>query len=202
MTEFTLSDEVKQQTILTAALIAGKGATSDDVAGEVKRIAGFLQPGSAVQYAFTDLAKQAERTTETKHLIGTLLGLGKESTSNRGVLIFRTKVHDEHAIEGKEILRTEIASGPGSVGSDHLNRIKTMVGQKLRVSFALEKMANGRSARILRDFTSLGPDPEYKYDADVKEYHPFFYEDVVKQKALAKVERILPAIPTRELVNA
>lgn len=200
MTDNTLSAEVKQQTILAAAIIAGKDAAPEAVANEVKRLAGYMQEGSAVQYAFTDLAKQAERTTETKFLVGTLIGLGKESTSKRGVLVFRTKVHDEHAIEGKEILRTEIASGPGSAGSDHLNRLKTMIGQKLRVSFALEKMTNGKKVRVLRDFSSLGVDPDY--DFNLPEFQPSFYVDTDKQKALAKVETMLPILPVRELANA
>jgi hypothetical protein len=189
----TLSDEIKQQVVIAAATIAGPAGTASDVQEHIKRIAGYLQPGSSVQYAFTELDKQAAVTTETKVLMGTLLGLGKETTSNRGIVIFRTKEHEEYAIEGKELLRTEIASGTGSTGSDHLNALKNLVGHKLRVSFAIEKMPNNRNVRVLRGYADLGVDADY--DFEKPEFHPVFYTDHVKAKQVSKVERFIPTVP-------
>lgn len=200
----TLSDEVKQQVIIAAATVAGPEATNDEVGKHVSRIAGLLDPSSSVQYAFTQLEKQAEKTADNKVLIGTLLGLGKETIpavgkenpSNRGIIILRTKFHEEYAIEAKELLRTEIANGAESIGSQHLNGLKSLVGHKLRLSFALEVMGtNGRKVRVLRDWADLGPDAEY--DKDKPEFQPAFYEDAVKAKQVSRVAQFYPksAVP-------
>ncbi len=196
----TLSDEVKNQIIIAAATIAGPTASNDEVAQHVGRIAGLLDPSSSVQYAFTQLEKQAEKTDANKVLIGTLLGLGKEtiaapgkeSPSNRGIIILRTKHHEEYAIEAKELLRTEIANGPESIGSKHLNGLKGLVGHKLRLSFAVEIMGNKKKVRVLRDWADLGPDPDY--NPQNPDFHPAFYVDTTKANQVSRVAQFYPVV--------
>lgn len=188
----TLSDEVKQQIVIAAAIVAGKDAAAGDVTKQVERITGYLNPNSEVQRAFANIDKQAANTVKSSGFLGTIIGFAKEETSNRGVVMFRTGV-TQHTPEAKEHLRTDFLDDGGPV-SQLMNKIRTdLVGHKVQVSFDLVKKndGSGQTVRVLRSVTDRGVDPEY--DAAKPEFQPF-YEDAQKARGLSKVT-FFPRVP-------
>lgn len=205
MTE-AFTDEVKQQLVIAGAIVAGKGATPSDVSAEVKRIAGYLNPNSEVQRAFAQLDKEAENTVKSAGFIGTIIGYGKEETSNRGLVMFRSSV-SSHTPEGKEHLRTDFLEegGPASALMRSIQGTKAdpekgiaavsgLVGHKVRVSFDLVKKndGSGQTVRVLRSITDSGVDPEYNIDNP--DFQPAYYTDVKKQEQAQKL-RFFPRVP-------
>ena len=189
----TLSDEVKQQIVIAAATVAGKDATAGDVATQVTRIAGYLNPNSEVQRAFAQMDKDAENTVKSSGFVATVIGFAKEETSNRGVVLFHSAV-TTHTPEAKEFLRTDFLDDGGPV-SQMMNKVRTeLIGHKVGVSFDLVKKTDGsgHTVRVLRSVTDRGVDPEY--DATKAEYQPAFYTDTQKAQATSKLT-FFPRVP-------
>lgn len=181
-----LSDEVKQQIVIAAATVAGKDATPGDVATQVTRIAGYLDPNSEVQRAFANLDKLAADTVKSSGFVATVIGFAKEETSNRGVVLFHSAV-TKHTPEAKEHLRTDFLDDGGPV-SQLMNKVrKELVGHKVGVSFDLIKKSDGsgHTVRVLRSITDRGVDPEY--DASKPEFQPVFYTDTDRARSTSKL---------------
>jgi len=182
----TISDEVKQQLVIAGAIVAGKGATAGEVADEVKRIAGFLNPNSDVQRAFAQLDKEAANTVSSAGFIATVIGYAKEEKSNRGVVMFRSSV-TQHTPEAKEHLRTDFLDDGGPV-STMMNSVKALVGHKVQVSFDRVKKSDGsgHTVRVLKSIVDRGIDPEF--DASKPEFHPVYYTDADKKRLAEKLD--------------
>lgn len=190
------SDEVKQQIVIAAATVAGKDATPGDVATQVTRIAGYLNPNSEVQRAFANIDKRAEQTASSAGFVATIIGFAKEETSNRGVVLFHSSV-TTHTPEAKEFLRTEILEPGGSAVSlmraiqgnkdpEKGPLVESLIGHKVSVSFDRVKKTDGsgHTVRVLQSITDRGADPEY--DFSKPEYQPVFYTDEAKAKSMSK----------------
>lgn len=187
----TLSEEVKQQIVISAATVAGANATADEVSKQVERIAGYLNPNSPVQRAFANLDKRASQTVKSAGFVATIIGFGKEESSNRGIVMFHSSV-TTHTPEAKEFLRTEILDG-GPV-SALMNSVKELTGHKVNVQFDLVKKndSSGHTVRVLTGIKPIGPDPDY--DFDKPEYQPVFYTDTAKAQSMAK-NTFFPRVP-------
>ena len=187
----TFSDEVKQQIVIAAATVAGKDATPGDVATQVTRIAGYLNPNSEVQRAFANIDKQAADTVKSSGFVATIIGYAKEENSNRGVVMFHSAV-TTHTPEAKEHLRTDFLDEADaknlmiSIQGNKPAGVEGLVGHKVGVSFDLVKKSDGsgQTVRVLRSITDRGVDPEY--DFAKPEYQPF-YKDPEKAKFVQKI---------------
>jgi len=195
----TLSDEVKQQLVIAGAIVAGKGAAPGEVADEVKRIAGYLNPNSEVQRAFVQLDKEAANTVSSAGFIATVIGFAKEASSNRGVVMFRSGV-TTHTPEAKEHLRTDFLEEGGAATAlmrliagvkgdpeKGIEAVPGLIGHKVQVSFDRVKKSDGsgHTVRVLRSVTDRGVDPEY--DATKAEYQPVYYKDNDKKRMAEKL---------------
>lgn len=187
----TLSEETKQQIVLAASIVAGIDATPGVVSAQVERIAGFFNPNSPVQRAFATIDKRAEQTASSAGFVATIIGYAKEASSNRGVVMFRSKV-TTHTPEAKEYLRTEILDD--ATARALMNEIKgdketgkpSLVGHKVRVSFDRVKKndGSGHTVRVLSSIEDAGVDADY--DFTKPEFQPVFYVDTDKAKFMAK----------------
>lgn len=155
-----MSEISNAQIILSAAIIAGKGASDADVKQEVVRLARFVSPGSLMHGAFYEAEKQAANTADMKVFTGTVLHVDRETTSNRFVLVLKTPISKFNAI-GQETIRTDIDGGEGSVGRNLAQAAMQMIGHKVAVSVAIEQTKTGMKARVLRDIEDKGVDSEY-----------------------------------------
>lgn len=187
----TLSAEIKQQIIVAASIVAGPDAPAGVVGKQVERIAGFFNPNSEVQRAFANIDKRAEQTASSAGFVATIIGFAKETTSNRGVVMFRSSV-TTHTPEAKEFLRTEILDNEmaralmNQIKGDANAGIESLVGHKVSVSFDRVKKTDGsgHTVRVLQSITDRGADPEY--DFGKPEYQPVFYTDVQKAQSMVK----------------
>ncbi|MAL06950.1 MAG: hypothetical protein CMH36_09005 [Microbacterium sp.] len=157
MTE--INDAAKVAIITSAAQIAGKGASPDEVAGEVSRILDLLAEGSPAQRAFDRSAQRSAATVDTKGFAGTILWVDKETTSQRPIVFLRT-APSEHHPDGIEIVRMDRLDSQEGESAKHLARRATeLIGHRVGVSVAVEK-AGGKNVRILRSIEDRGVDSD------------------------------------------
>lgn len=157
----SFTDDQKTNIILTAAIIAGKGATDEEVKNETARLARMVSASSLTHGAFYEAEKQAENTEKTKVFTGTLLHLDQETTSKRFVLVLKTQPSKFNEL-GQEIVRTDIDGGDGSQARIIAQNAAQMLGHKVTVSVAIENTNNGTKVRVLRGIESRGVDTEYQ----------------------------------------
>ncbi|SDH35179.1 hypothetical protein [Microbacterium sp. 77mftsu3.1] len=206
MSAQNLSEDVKQQIVLAAATVAGPTATPGDVAKHVTRIAGYLNPNSEVQRAFAQIDKVAENTVSSAGFVGTIIGIAKEESSKRGVVMFYTG-ESTHNKDGKEHLRTEILEGDedaralmnlikGSKGDPEKGIAPTpsLIGHKVGVSFDRVKKGDGsgHQVRVLKSVSDRGADSEYNFENPA--YQPAYDKDEQKKNGASKLV-FYPRVP-------
>jgi hypothetical protein len=151
-----LSTEQKREIILTAAIIAGPNATDGEVSGQVTRILGLLDQGSPVSQAFKRAEERAANTTDVKGFVGEIIFVDKEESSNRPIVFLRTQV-SEQAPEGIEFVRLDRLDSHNADQVKALaNQALQLVGHKVGVTVAIEKMSGGNKVRILRGLEDRG----------------------------------------------
>lgn len=149
--------ETQQRIVIAAATVAGPNANDADVKSHVSRIAGYLSEGSLPMGAFADLERRDASTVKVKGFPATIIGMDKELTSTRGVVLLRTAPSKWHP-NGQEFSRTERTDT--EAGRAMAQRLQSLVGHKVFLSVAVEGTgeANVRSVRSVDD---KGIDPEY-----------------------------------------
>lgn len=157
-----LSTDQKRSIIVAAVTAAGPGADDGQVASQVTRIVDLFEDGSPAMRAFVRAEERAEKTTDVKSFAGEILfvdmeGLG-EKPSNRPIVFLRTQV-SESAPEGIEVVRLDRIDSQDSERVRALaNQALELVGHKVGVTVAVEKMANSSNkVRILRAVEDRGP---------------------------------------------
>lgn len=151
-----LSTDQKRGIILAAITAAGPGADDSVVGSQISRIVGLFEDGSAAMRAFERAEQRAEKTTDTKNFIGEIIFVDKEVSSNRPIIFLRTQV-SEHAPEGIELVRLDRLDSPDAdIVKALANQATSLVGHKVLVTVAIEKMANANKSRILRSIEDRG----------------------------------------------
>lgn len=153
MSDFDRDQQVR--ILCTATQAAGVGASSEQIAETLQRMLGALDAASVARKSFT----------------GTLIHIDKELSSNRGLIVLKTRVHPKYNQVGQDILRSERLDGDEAQAARELmNSARTMFGHKVRVTVRFEPSENDeeRGNRTLVAIESLGVDPEY--DAQKSEF--------------------------------
>lgn len=159
----------KAQTIALAYQLAGAGAGDDAVAAEVTRILNGASIGSPILYAFDSFEKRAENVEDTKTVLGTLLLVDVEESSQRGVLFLKSdKAHERWNPLGKEHVRTERIDGK-KVGLPILKEAGTLIGHKVALTVEVQVSDSGKNRVVVR-ISDRGVDENY--NADAEDYQP------------------------------
>lgn len=197
----TISAEDRQSIIITAIQVAGKGATSEQVSDEVKRIAGLLREGSPAHAAFDELDRIAERTVSIDYVKGTIIGVGVETLNKgvqRGVIMLSTAV-SKHSPEGKEHFRSDILGDPteNTPSRQLMRQASSLIGSRVILEKHLEKKADGggETVRVARGLKAQGADENY--DIHKVEYQPL-YDPQGKQKDVLIRATMQPRVPVLE----
>lgn len=154
---------VSDQVILTAALLAGPNATEDEVRAQISRLTAFLQPQSALRAVSTQY-------DNARTFVSTVIGVGKESHSNRGVVFLASQPNDRRR-DGREFFRTA-RFDDAVFGEDAKALIETathLIGHKVRVTVANE-VRDGNKFRKVVDLAGIERDAGF--DPTQQKYQP------------------------------
>lgn len=167
-----ITDEsIKAQVIIGAVTAAGPGASDTDIVAAARKIINFLSSGSAILAEFDRVDKRDETTEKVKTFRGTITGVDKEVTSERGVVFLKTKPSEWHP-DGKENLRTERVD---SVDGREMARLaQSLIGHQVTITVGVEVMPNHKKSRVMRGIQDLGVDPAY--DADNPDFQVSYGE--------------------------
>lgn len=157
-----ISDQSVEQAIIAAATLAGPGASNGKVTDEFWRILTLVDKESPIR-------RKLETVEQTKTVYGTLLGVDKEVTSNRGVVFLSTKPHAKYNPEGKDMARSDFLTNP--VARDLMNKAKSLVGHRVALTLVVVETENNKAREIVR-LEDQGVDREY--DADSAKYQPSY----------------------------
>lgn len=156
------SPDTSAQIILAAMRMAGDPdayETREEWEGEVFHSTGqvaHMLSDDALTRVVEVVAGARDRDDETcKCFTGTLVGLKRETSSNRMVLRLRTRPSDRNR-EGVESLRTEPTWRPAGVAM--AERLRTLKNHRLLVYVDMQRMKDGNRVRVLSTFVDLGLD--------------------------------------------
>jgi hypothetical protein len=159
----------KAQTIALAFQIAGPGATDQAIADEVTRILNATGEGSPIIYAFDSFEKRSENVEATKTVLGTLLLVDVEESSQRGVFFLKSdKAHERWNPLGKEHVRTERIDGK-ELGRPLLKEAGRLIGHKVALTVEVQVSDSGKN-RVVTRISDRGLDENYNENAE--EYQP------------------------------
>lgn len=166
----------KAQTVALAYQLAGAGASEDAVAAEVTRILNGVSTGSPIVYAFDSFEKRAEGIADTKTILGTVIHVDVEESSQRGVIFLKSEsAHEKWNPLGKENVRTERIDGK-EIGLPLVREASKLIGHKVALTVNVEETPNGK-VRVAQRVSDRGVDAEYSETAEA--YTP----DLSKVKA-------------------
>ncbi len=150
----------KAQTVALAFQVAGPDATEDAVAAQVTRILNGISEGSPIVYAFDQFEKRSENVEATKTILGTLLLLDVEESSQRGVLFLKSEqAHERWNPKGKEHARTERIDGKG-LGREVLREAGKLIGHKVALTVEVQTSDKGKN-RVVTRISDRGLDESY-----------------------------------------
>lgn len=159
------------QTIALAFQTAGPGADENAIAAEVTRILSAIGTGSPVLYAFDQHARRAENVEDTKTVLGTLLLVDVEESSQRGVLFLKSdKAHERWNPLGKEHVRTERIDGK-KVGFPLLQEAGKLIGHKVAITVEVQLSDSGKN-RVAVRISDRGIDPDYEAGKNTDTFAP------------------------------
>jgi len=159
----------KAQTISLAFQLAGPDADESAIAAQVSRILSATGAGSPVLYAFDSFEKRAGTVEATKTVLGTLLLVDVEESSQRGVLFLKSEqAHQKWNPNGKELARTERIDGK-AVGRPLLQDAGKLIGHKVAVTVEVQVSDSGKNRVAIR-IADRGVDENY--DATAEDYQP------------------------------
>lgn len=147
----------RAQIILAASIIAGVDASEDDVRRHTERLAGYLEDGSAPMTVFNDIDVRDRNTSQIKQFPATIIGIDKETTSTRAVVLLRTRPSQWH-VNGQELVRTERTDT--AAGRAAAERAQSLIGHRVFLTVAVERGSSGNT-RVLRSVQDHGVDPDY-----------------------------------------
>lgn len=161
----------KPQVIALAFQTAGPGADEKAIADEVTRILNATGTGSPVLYAFDQFEKRAGNVEDTKTVLGTLLMVDVEQTSQRGVLFIKSdQAHPKWNPLGKENARTERIDGK-ELGKPLLREAGKLIGHKVAITVEVQLSDSGKN-RVAVRISDRGIDPEYEANKNTEAYEP------------------------------
>lgn len=79
------------------SIIAGADASEDDVRRHTERLAGYLEDGSAPMTVFSDIDARDRNASRIKQFPVTIIGIDKEVTSTRAVVLLHTHVNGQNS---------------------------------------------------------------------------------------------------------
>lgn len=150
----------KAETVALAYQLAGAGATEDAVAAEVTRILNGTSTGSPIIYAFDSFEKRAEGIADTKTILGTIIHVDVEESSQRGVIFLKSEqAHEKWNPTGKENVRTERIDGK-ELGRPVLKDAGALIGHKVALTVNVEETPGGK-VRVTQRISDRGVDENY-----------------------------------------
>lgn len=152
-----LEPATQHQIIIAAAILAGPNGSDQDVAGHTSRIAGLLSEGSLPMNAFGQLEKRDAAVIKTQGFPATVIGIDRETTSTRGVVLLYTGPSDQHA-NGQEFIRTQRTDTPE--GLAQARALQALIGHKVFITKEIST-GNGSTNKAVRSFEDKGVDPDY-----------------------------------------
>jgi len=152
-----LDQNTQQNVIIAAAILAGTNGTDSDVKRHTERIAGYLSDGSLPMGAFKQIEDRDANTSKVDGFPATVIGMDKELTSTRGVVLLRTKPSKYHP-NGQEFARTERTDTES--GRAQAQALQALVGHKVFITKGVEG-TGGNNVRVVRSFEDKGIDPEF-----------------------------------------
>lgn len=159
----------KAQTISLAFQLAGPDAGEDAIAAQVTRILNTIGAGSPVVYAFDSFEKRADSVENTKTVLGTLLLVDVEESSQRGVLFLKSEqAHPKWNPNGKELARTERIDGK-AIGRPLLQDAGKLIGHKVALTVEVQVSDSGKNRVAIR-ISDRGIDEAYNEAAE--DYQP------------------------------
>ncbi|MHA3724237.1 hypothetical protein ACXR2T_10195 [Leucobacter sp. HY1910] len=158
---FKFTPEQRSEIMRLAVMSAGPGASIAQITAEMERIAPLYTPASLADGALESIEWRLRDVAEWKKFTGTVLHVDREISSNRAIIILKTKVHPEFAPAGQEYFRTGITTDGGGAAA-LANYAGSLRGHKVMVNIGMEKMEGGnRKVRVVHDIRLLGADSEY-----------------------------------------
>jgi hypothetical protein len=147
----------RMQIILAASIVAGASATDEDVRRHTERLAGYLNEGSAPMSVFNDIDVRDRNTSQIKQFPATVIGIDKEVTSTRAVVMLHTRPSQWH-VNGQEVVRTERTDTPA--GRAAAERLQSLIGHRVFLTVAVER-GGGGNTRVIRSVQDHGADADY-----------------------------------------
>ncbi|MGN7187015.1 hypothetical protein [Microbacterium enclense] len=153
-----LDTQAQQSIVIAAAILAGPTGTEQDVASHVGRIAGYLSEGSLAMNAFAAIEKRDENVIKTKGgFPATIIGIDKETTSTRAVVLLKTKPSKWHP-NSQEFIRTQRTDN--AEGLAQARALQGLIGHRVFITAVLEGTGDV-NVRIIRSCEDKGVDPDY-----------------------------------------
>lgn len=160
--------------LLAAATTAAPAPTADAIGHTLEEMMKALDNGSLPKKSFT----------------GTVIHVDKELSSNRGIIVLKTKVHPEYNRTGQDVLRSaRFDSNEADEARNLMNATAKLIGHKVRVTtVTLPGEKDGeRGNRHVTQIDDLGPDGEFNPQDQSFRVHPSNYPaDMSKWPRLAQ----------------
>ncbi|MGP5265213.1 MULTISPECIES: hypothetical protein [Glutamicibacter] len=97
--------------------------------------------------------------SEVKRISGVILGVFKEQTSSRGIVVFKTEPHEHWNKRGIEIARTERMDGSG-LALKMARQLRELVGHRVVATIEV-RMAGNFKVRVIHQYNVIGRDDYY-----------------------------------------
>lgn len=153
-----LTDTLKAQIIISAFTAAGPGANDDAILSQQSRILDALSDGSPMLNAFDRAKDRADQTVSTAGVIGEVIYVDTEATSNRPIVFLRTGT--DRSTDGIEHFRLDRLDSQDSERVRNLaNELMKLVGHRVLVQKVVEK-GKGGNVRVIRGVQDRGPGAE------------------------------------------
>ncbi|MGP5015099.1 hypothetical protein ACTXJX_14950 [Glutamicibacter ardleyensis] len=97
--------------------------------------------------------------SEIKHISGVILGVFKEQSSSRGIVVFKTEPHERWNKRGIEVARTE-RMNDSRLALKMAHQLRNHIGYKVVATIEVRK-AGDFKVRVIHNFTVVGRDDYY-----------------------------------------
>lgn len=153
-----LTAEIKRDVILAGITMAGE--VGDDAAGYEARVKKCAQKALTLINENSPVAKALDVLEDAKKFVGTVLYVGAEPKTGRGLVVLKTSPTKLNP-EGVETVRTEIAKGNAEV-SEFCKELRAMTGHRVLVYVEMQTGRDDatKKFRVLQYATDLGVDSQ------------------------------------------
>ncbi|MGP4994607.1 hypothetical protein [Glutamicibacter ardleyensis] len=125
--------------------------------------------------------------TELKHIAGVVLGVYREASSTRGIVVLKTEPHERWNPRGIEIARTERMDSSG-LGLKLSRQLRELVGHKVVLTVEV-RMAKEYKVRVVSHYSVVGRDEYFSSQqgfAEAQQISRQEFQRVTEQKSLGR----------------